>query len=253
MSRRLSIILSGLAAFLILVLIVVFVMLLQTVTGGESSEVAQNNTSTPTVEVVAAEPTETLPPTELPEPVVEIVPTDTPLPTDAPTDTPEPTATPEPTETPEPTATPTAVPVIVFPTNTPPPPTSPPPPTAPPVDTHGLIGTFNLQSDSSYTVNGKIWYEFTVTNSTGQEVPYQALGALPKKGGSDRGDWFKMSWGGPNATIKPNGLSAKDWISLPETGNYTLRLAICFDDVNACKSGASPWVSLSQEIPVTIN
>jgi hypothetical protein len=256
MSKRVAIILSGLAAFLILVLIVAFIILLQDVVG-PGDETAQQDTSTPTAETVAAEPTETPSPTTLPEPVVEVVPTDTPLPTDAPTDTPEPTATPEATATPEPTATNTpvpAAPVVVVPTNTPVPPTAAPAPTAVPVDTHGLVGAhFALQPRSNYTVNGEIWYEFTVQNTSGGPVPFGALGALPKKDGVDRGDWFKLSWGGNNDSIGPGGLSAEDWIKLPETGNYTLRLAICFDALSACQNGSSPWVTLSQEVPVTIN
>lgn len=256
MSRSLTIVLTGLAGFLILVLLVAFVILLQDVTGGSSTETVQN-TSTPTIETVAVEPTETAASTELPAPIVEILATNTPLPTDTPTDTPEPTATPEATETPEPTATNTPVPappVVVVPTNTPVPPTATPAPTAVPVDTHGLVGAhFALQPRSNYTVNGEVWYEFTVQNTSGGPVPYQGLGALPRKDGVDRGDWFKLSWGGNNDAIPPGGLSADDWIKLPESGNYTLRLAICFDALSACKSGSSPWVTLSQEIPVTIN
>jgi hypothetical protein len=182
-------------------------------------------------------------------------PTDTPVPTDVPpTDTPEPTETPEPTATPEPTETATAAPVVVLPTNTPVPPTATPAPTAVPPSTNGLVGThFALLPNSVYVVNGDIWYEFAVDNTSGGPVPYGGLGALPKKDGVDRGDLFKLSWGGNNDVIQPGGLSAEDWIKLPETGNYTLRLAICFDPVDSCRSGASPWVTLSQEIPVTIN
>jgi hypothetical protein len=256
MNRRLAIILSGLAAFLILILVAAFIFLLQDVIGAGEETAQTQNTATPTVEAVAVEPTGTAESTQLPAPIVEVEPTDTPAPTEAPTDTPEPTTTSEPTATPEPTATATNAPVVVVipPTNTPVPPTAPPPqPTTPPVNTRGLTGSFSLLPDSSYTVNGRIWFAFSVVNSSGQEVPYQALGALPKKNGAVRGDWFKQSWGGPNATIKPEGLSADDWITLPETGNYTLQLAICFDALTACQSGASAWVSLSSEVPITIN
>jgi hypothetical protein len=255
MSRNLTILLTGLALFLILILVVAFILLLPEVTGGGSTAVQE--TAAPTVEQVAVQPTETSPPTELPAPVVEIVPTDTPLPTDTPTNTPEPTPTPEDTATPEPTPTNTPVPPapVFVPTRTPVPPTAPPPPpTSVPVDTHGLVGThFAVQSRSVYTVNGDIWYEFSIQNTTGSPVPFQALGALPKKNGADRGDLFKLSWGGNNDSIPPGGLTAEDWIKLPETGNYTLRLVVCFDALAACKNGSAPWVTLSQEIPVTIN
>jgi hypothetical protein len=254
MSKNLAIVLTGLAAILILVLVVAFVLLLQNVTGGGSETI--ENTAVPTEESVAIVPTETAVPTQLPAPEVEILVTDTPLPTDTPTDTPEPTATPEATQTPEPTATNTPVPAapVVIPTNTPIPPTAAPAPTAVPVNTHGLVGTnFALQPRSSYVVNGDIWYEFAVQNTSGGPVAYEGLGALPKKNGVDRGDLFKLSWGGNNDVINTGGLGGEDWIKLPETGNYTLRLAICFDPIASCRSGASPWVTLSQEIPVTIN
>lgn len=253
MNRNLTIILTGLAAFLILILVIAFVLLLPEV-AGDGSSVQNTATSTTETEAIAVEPTATPEPTELPAPVVEIEPTDTAVPTEAPTDTPEPTATPEPTQTPEPTASSTPVPVVFLPTNTPVPPTAAPPPTAVPQNTMGLVGTgFTLQARSSYTVNGEIWYEFSVQNTSGSPVPYQGLGALPKKNGADRGDLFKLSWGGNNDSIPTSGLSAEDWIKLPETGNWTLRLAICFDTLANCRSGATPFVTLSQEIPVTIN
>ena len=78
-------------------------------------------------------------------------------------------------------------------------------------------------------VNGQIWFEFQIVNGTGGEVPYNMLGVMPKKDGGDRLDWFKMSYGGGSATIKPEGLTWEDNLKLPESGSYTLRLAICFD------------------------
>lgn len=267
MSKNVAIILAGIAACLILVLVVAFVFLLGEVTpdngdviagNGDSGSIsaaatANSETAVAATETADAAPTatETAEPTDLPAPPV--LPTDTPMPTEAPTDTPEPTPTPEATTTPEPTATATNAPVVILPTNTPVPPTSPPPPTAVPVNTRGLSGSFSLLPESQYTVNGNIWFRFTVTNSSGQNVPYEALGALPKKNGVVRGDWFKRSWGGNNDSIGTGGLTADDWIKLPETGNYTLMLAVCFDPLSACQSGASPWVILSPEVPVTIN
>lgn len=73
-----------------------------------------------------------------------------------------------------------------------------------------------------------------------------------KKDGVDRPDWYQHSWGGKNDVISPNGLSHEDNIRLPEAGNYTLRLVMCFEGYNACINGG-PWVTMSQEIPVTIN
>jgi hypothetical protein len=76
---------------------------------------------------------------------------------------------------------------------------------------------------------------------------------MPKKNGTDRLDWYQNSWGGNDDAIPVAGLQWEDNIQLPETGPYTLRLVICFDDYNACRGGSGTWVTLSQEIPVTIN
>jgi hypothetical protein len=112
---------------------------------------------------------------------------------------------------------------------------------------------FGLQDRSKFGVNQQIWFEFTIVNTAGGDVPYNRLGVLPKKDGVDRFDWFQHSYGGPNAAIRPEGLSHEDNIKLPEAGGYTLRLAICFDSYDACNSGGGTWVTMSQEIPVTIN
>ena len=202
-------------------------------------------------EGVAASPTAeqaTLPPA-----IIVALPTDTPPPA---TETPLP-----PTETAvPPTDEPTAIPptntaVFILPTSTSIPPTNTAvPPTAIPVGANGLIASqFLLQDRSSYTVNGSIWFEFTVSNTTGGEVPYNAIGVMPKKDGTDRLDWYQQTYGGPNSTMKPSGLSWTDRIKLPETGNYTLRLVVCFDGFDNCLNGGGTWHSLSNEIPITIN
>ena len=59
------------------------------------------------------------------------------------------------------------------------------------------------------------------------------------------------SWGGNSDVIPVGGLSWDDHINLPEAGNYTLRLVICFDGP-ACQAQNGTWHSLSPEIPVTI-
>jgi hypothetical protein len=177
------------------------------------------------------------------------------------TSTPEATATPEMTSTPA--ATSTATPAPIPPTAPPQPaqPTSPPPPTntaapappPPPLGANGLTAShFALQDRSNYSPGGSVWFEFAVANSTGGEVPYNALGVMPKKDGVDRLDWYQDSYGGPNSTMKPGGLTWEDRIKLPETGKYTLRLVICFDGVDNCRQGRGTWHSLSQEIPIEI-
>ena len=172
------------------------------------------------------------------------------IPTVAPTEAP-PTALP--TDTPVPTAPPTARPVVVQPTAVPPTATAVPPTPAPQIGANGLVASnFAVQSRADLTVNGDVWFEFTVANSTGGEVPYNALGVMPKKDGVDRREWYQQSYGGPDSTIKPGGLSWEDHIELPEPGNYTLRLVICFDGFDACLQQRGTWHTLSAEIPVTI-
>jgi hypothetical protein len=198
----------------------------------------------------------------LPPPIV-VEASNTPVPA---TNTPEATATPENTSTPEATEVPpTDTPAPIPPTSTPAPvqPTSPPPPTEIPEPTsppppekgaNGLVAShFALQERSNYSAGGKVWYDFTVSNSTGNEVPYNALGVMPKKDGVDRFEWYQQTYGGPNSTIKPGGLTWEDRIELPEAGSYTLRLVICFDGFNNCLQGGGAWQTLSDEVPVQIN
>ena len=250
MNRIASFLIAALAVVLLLILGFVFVLMLTDVLDVETIAGA---TSTPG-EIAASTAT---PITTQPPPVVVVLPTDTPLPTNTsvpPTDAPLPTDTPLPAAT----ATNTSVPVVVIPpTSAPVPPTNTPgapPPPPPPQDVRGLVAShFGLQDRSEFAVNKHIWFEFSITNTTGGDVPYNRLGVLPKKDGVDRFDWFQQSYGGPNAAIRPGGLTHEDNIKLPEAGNYTLRLAICFDGYDACLSGDGHWVTMSHEIPATIN
>ena len=175
---------------------------------------------------------------------------------------PPPSPTPLPTAV-LPTASPTTPPTAtaIPPTAVPPtaaPPTAVPPtaaPTVPPAPSgvNGLSGAhFALQDRADLSVNGRIWFEFHVANATGGDVPFDALGVMPKKDGVDRPEWYQNSWGGNNDVIDVDGLNWEDHIELPEAGNYTLRLVICFDGA-ACRQNNGTWHTLSPEIPVTIN
>lgn len=258
-NRAIPIVLAMLGLLLVGILVLAGVLLLRDTGGEAAGPVAGDVTgtviaaATSTYTPIPATPTSST----LPAPAVVELPTDTPLPA---TDTPVPTATPIPTETPVPSATSTAVP----PTNTPRPfvptatvvpPTNTPAPPPPPVGVAGLIAShFALQARSSYTVNGQIWFEFTVSNSSGGNVPFECLGVLPRKDGGDRPQWVQVSWGGNNDAVPPSGINNhEDHIELPEAGNYTLRLAISFDAFNTCSTGGGTWHTLSQEIPITIN
>ncbi|MFN2117900.1 MAG: hypothetical protein ACK2T1_09460 [Candidatus Promineifilaceae bacterium] len=198
----------------------------------------------------------------LPPPII-VEASDTPIPA---TDTPQATPTQESTSTPEETevpATETFTPVP--PTNTAQPvqPTSPPPPTEtpeplptapPPKGVNGLVAShFALQDRSDYHAGGSVWFEFTIANDTGNEVPYNALGVMPKKDGIDRFEWYQQTYGGKNSTISAGGFSWEDRIKLPEAGNYTLRLVMCFDGYDNCLQGGGTWQTMSDEIAVQIN
>jgi hypothetical protein len=255
MNKTLTIIVGVLGGVMVLLLVVVFVLVLQDVSGSE-------NDATPTavVAIVPPESTAIMEAPTLVPPVGQMPATFTPLPTVEATNTavpvtPDPTETPLPTNTlPPPTATRTPVPVIL-PTNPPPPPADTPVPQPPPQDTRGLVATaFGIQWDrTTPNVNSPIWFGFTVVNTTGGEVAYNMIGVMPKKDGQDRFEWYQMSYGGPDSTIKTGGLEWEDNITLPESGNYTLRLAICFDGLSACQSGGGTWATLSHEEAITIN
>lgn len=207
-------------------------------------------------ESVAAVATATTIPTEpptLPPAIIVELPTNTPVPvTDTPVPTDTPTAVPA-TDTATPIP-PTNTAVYIPPTNTAVPPTNTPAPTAVPIGVAGLVAShFALQDRSSFNVNGQIWFEFTVANSTGGDVSYNALGVMPRKNGTDIFKWYAQTYGGDNSRIRPGGLTWTNHIELGEPGNYTLRLVICFDGFDNCLNGGGAWHTLSEEIPVTIN
>jgi len=251
MSKALSIVVIALAAVMIVILGFVFYLM---ITDSLAEDSVAEATIAPTEVIVEATEEES---STLPTAAIEVQPTNTLPPSPTPTETAPPTETPLPTETPVP---PTNTPVsVIIPTNPPPPP--PPPPTntpepAPPQqNTRGLVGTeWEIQWErTSPSVNGEIWYKFALTNSSGGTVPYGSLGAMPKKDGVDRPEWHKNSWGGNNDEISLDGQSAEDHIKLPEAGNYTLRLTICFESHSVCRAGQGSWVTLSHEIPIDIS
>lgn len=254
-NKTLRNVLIGAMGVLILLLVVAAVLLMQ-----ENQETAV----APTADAVADLPTE-LPvtetavpasPTILPPAVVEILPTNTPQPSPTPTETPLPTETALPTNTvtavpPTNVPQPTAVPA----TSTPVPPTNTPVPSGPqPTNANGLVGqSFALQDwRTSRTPGGQIWYEWRVGNTTGAGVPYSTIGIMPRRNGQDIVAWYQNNWGGNNDVMPPEGLSWPSWMSIPEAGDYTLRLVVCFDGYQNCLSGGGTFHTLSQEIPISI-
>ena len=189
-------------------------------------------------------------PTDPPPATNTTMPTVTPLPI---TDTP----TPIPTDTPTPIP-PTNTPAPIPPTSTPVPATNTPEPTAPPpppqVGANGLVASvFEVEGDhNGYKKKDSIWFNFYVANSTGGEVNYNSLGVMPRKDGVDRFEWYQQSYGGPDSKIRAGGFEWRDNIKLPEPGEYTLRLVMCFDGVSACAQGGT-FHSLSNEVQIKVN
>lgn len=255
-NKTLRSVLIGAFGILILLLIVAIVLIFQ------DDNVQTADSAEPTAETVAdlsTAVTETavlVSPTVLPPAVVEILPTNTPLPSSTPTETALPT------ETSLPTSTATAVPPTNIPpptavpaTNTPVPPTNTPTPSGPqPVNANGLVGqSFVLQDwRTSLTPGGQIWYEWRVGNTSGAGVPYSTIGVMPRRNGQDIVAWYQNNWGGNNDVMPPEGLSWPSWMSIPEAGDYTLRLVVCFDGFQNCLNGGGTFFTLSQEIPVSI-
>lgn len=253
-NRAIAFVLGALGIILLCLLVVAGVLLVRdgNASAGETVEGVGTETGTAiaaaTLITPSPMPTSTTIAT-LPAPAVIVLPTDTPLPATA---TSTPTATPLPTDTPIPTpsSTPTHTPRPFVPSATPIPPTNTPlPPTVPPA-VNGVEATrFNIQPRSVYAVNQPVWFEFTVTNSTGGEISFGVLGVMAKKDGADR--QLQASWS--DAALPATGLNWEDHIDMREAGNYTLRLVICFESKSACTGGGGTWHTLSPEIAVTIN
>lgn len=214
---------------------------------GTIQTIVQASSAAPTSPVEIGNATEAAPPA--------VIATLTPIPTDPATATPVPTNTLEPTETPTfaPTSTPfpTAVPI----TATPVPPTATPVPAVPPpVNANGLIGTeiYIENPKQVYAPNEQIWVAYRIGNTAGYSVPYSAFGIMPRSGSSDLRDHFHVHWSGQDTEIRPEGFSWNAWIALPEPGDYTLRLVICFNDYDGCFNGTGDYYTLTEAIPIKI-
>jgi hypothetical protein len=236
---------------MIVLLIIIGLVIRENRNSAVADEPTVAATAVPATEVAAVTT-----PTVLPPAIVEILPTNTLPPS------PTATATALPTETPLPTNTATAVPPTNVPlptavpaTATPVPPTNTPVPSGPqPTNANGLVGqSFALQPGrSSLTPGGQIWYEWRIGNTSGGGVPYSTIGVMPRRNGQDIVAWYQNNWGGNNDVMPPEGLSWPSWLAIPEAGDYTIRLVVCFDGFQNCLNGGGTFYTLSQEIPVSI-
>jgi hypothetical protein len=250
-----NVLVGGLGTLIFILLVAIFLVIRDGFAETTAEATAESVADLPT-EVPATETAVPASPTVLPPAVVEILPTDTPLPSPTPTETPRPTETALPTNTA--TLVPQAnipAPTAVPPTNTPAPPTNTPVPSGPqPVNANGLVGqSFALQDwRTSLTPGGEIWYEWRIGNTSGAGVAYSTIGVMPRRNGQDIVAWYQNNWGGNNDVMPPEGLSWPAWLAIPETGDYTLRVVVCFDGFQTCLNGGGTFHTLSQEISVSI-
>lgn len=123
----------------------------------------------------------------------------------------------------QPPPEPTAAPLPATSVPTAPPATQAPPPAA---DFRGLVPEGYQVEDAPgpYGVDQAIWFNMWISNNSGGEVGYDALGTWVEETGQ-----FQKSWS--YSSFKPGQkLEWRDNIIIPAAGTYRLWLAICFDD-----------------------
>ncbi|MBP7691035.1 MAG: SH3 domain-containing protein [Anaerolineales bacterium] len=142
---------------------------------------------------------------------------------------------------------PTAVPSPV-PTNAPPPATA----TTAAGSARGVRGDhFALQTTArTFGLNQDIWFEFKITNTSGNTISYRCLGAKVPGGPA------KCSWGSTATDVLKPGdvIEWNDHMNIGTAGTYTLVLGICYlSDTSACEnSGTAGWEYLSSGIQITV-
>ena len=110
-----------------------------------------------------------------------------------------------------------------------------------------------VPKDSNLSANNKFWLEWTANNTTGNDIPYKAMGIMPRRDGVDYPKWFTFHYGGDDSVLKPQGRTWKAWATVPEAGNYTFRLVVCFEGLDICKNGGGTYHTITNEVPLTIN
>lgn len=129
----------------------------------------------------------------------------------------------------QPPPAPTAVP----PTATPKPqPTNTP---VPQVDTRGLSSTsyYVENAPGPFGVNDPIWFNMQVVNSNGWDVEYESWGTYVAESKQ-----FQKSWT-TNSFRPGTNESWRDRVKIPQAGNYTLYMRVCFMD-GYCANLAGP-------------
>ena len=108
----------------------------------------------------------------------------------------------------------------------------------------GIQGYFSVDNPT-LNAGERLWFDFHVTNTTDETIPYSVLGAHIDNGPS------APSW--TRSYLRGQGvLSWRDNIRLSQPGVYHVYLGICYDDVQACLANAAPWDRLSGNVTVTV-
>jgi len=140
---------------------------------------------------------------------------------DVPQAQPPPSPTPvPPTETPIPAATSTPAPTPV---------------PGPPAEFHGLVPNDYWVEDAPgpYDVKKDIWFNMDISNPTGAQIDYTALGTWVQET-----DQFQKSWTHREFTPGKHFVW-RDHINIPDAGTYNLWMRICFTD-SACVNLMGP-------------
>lgn len=129
---------------------------------------------------------------------------------------------------------PTPAPQAAVPTATPLPPTATPAPSAGPAplsETRGLrVNAYVVEgAPGPFSAGAPIWFSMDITNVSGQEIPYLALGTWVEETGQFQKSYFAVPPAYPS--FMPNQhFTHRDRIMIPVPGNYRLWLAIQFVD-----------------------
>lgn len=122
---------------------------------------------------------------------------------------------------------------------------APKPPPSSGNTSRGMRGdSFSVRS-TNVTVGEAIWFDFQVTNTTEQAIPYGALSAYAAPGVTGK------SWA--NATLNPGKVLVwSDHFKINTAGTYQVYLGVCWDSASSCFSGGSGWDQLSPSITVVV-
>ncbi len=131
----------------------------------------------------------------------------------------------------QPPAAPTAASTPVA-TSTPLPPTATPTSGAPPAsETRGLVvNNYSVEgAPGPFAAGAPIWFNIDLTNSTGDEIQYLALGTWVEETGQYQKSYFAVPPAYPSF-MPGQRFTHRDSIAIPNPGTYRLWLAIQFKD-----------------------